>query len=204
MRKLLILCAAILCVSNVLVAQDQPGNSPTTAVSLAAPAPAAPPSSPRRMSSSIETRWQLGVGYQYFRLRAGPLSKGLNGFSTSITYYKNNWLGIEGNIVGTFGSLTPTFKEKYAFYGGGIHLGARNLEKFQPWAHVLFGGTHLSVTQTVGPSSFNGYGVVTGGGVDLMFKPGLGVRVSGDFVSSHLSGAWQKNFQFGAGLVLNF
>jgi hypothetical protein len=144
------------------------------------------------------------VGYQYFRFRAGALSKGLNGFNASVTYFKNDWFGIEGGATGAFGSLTPTFHEKFAFYGGGVHLGMRKMEKFQPWAHALFGGTHVAITQTVGPSSFNGYGVVTGGGVDMMFKPGLGVRVSGDFVGSHISGAWQKNFQFGAGIVLNF
>jgi hypothetical protein len=203
MRKLIVLCAALICLASAAVAQDQPGNSPTAAPSTAAPAPAAAPR-PKTMSAGLDTRWQMSVGYQYFRFRAGTLSKGLNGFGASVTYFKNDWFGIEGNVAGLFGSLTPTFKEKFAFYGGGVHLGARHMEKFQPWAHVLFGGTHLAVTQTVGPSSFNGFGVVTGGGVDVMFKPNLGLRVNGDFVGSHMGGAWQKNFQFGVGIVLNF
>jgi hypothetical protein len=203
MGKLFVLCAALICLASTVLAQDQPANSPTATLSTATPTPVAAPR-PRTMAAGLDERWQMSVSYQYFRFRAGTLSKGLNGFGASVTYFKNDWFGIEGNVAGLFGSVTPTFKEKFAFYGAGVHIGARRMERFQPWAHVLFGGTHLSVTQTVGPSGFNGFGVVTGGGVDLMFRPGLGVRVNGDFVGSRLGGAWQKNFQFGAGIVLNF
>lgn len=202
MRKLVILCAALLCVAALATAQDQPGSaaSPASAESAAAPAAAPHPSA---LSSGM-ARWQVAVSYEYFRLRAAGATTNLNGFNTSVTYFANDWFGIEADGAGVFGSLTPTFKEKLAFYGGGPHLAFRHSAKYQPWVHALFGGGHLSTTQTVGPSSFNGVAIITGGGFDVMMSPRLGWRAQADYAGTRFAGVWQKNFQIKAGIVLNF
>jgi hypothetical protein len=201
MRKIGILCAVILCAATVALAQDQPGNSTPGAP----PAAAAPAATPRPSPlSSAPSRWQLGISYEYFRFRSAGSTTNLNGFNGSLTYFMNDWFGIEADGAGLFGSLSPTIKAKIAWYGGGAHLAYRQHERLQPWVHALIGGARLNITQTVGPSTFNGLSVVTGGGVDMMMSPRLGFRGQADFNGTRFVGTWQKNFQVKAGIVLNF
>src|ERR1019366_7008188 len=58
----------------------------------------------------------------------------------------NPWIadspvGIEGTVTATFGRFSPTVREQVVFYGGGLKVGKRE-GKYQPWAHILFGGAH--------------------------------------------------------------
>ncbi len=206
MRKLVVLCAVLLCFAGLAAAQDQPGNSlPAPLATFASPAVAAPasPAPPPGFVGEF-SRWQLATCYEYFRFRNAAGSAGLQGFNASVTYFVTDSFGIEGDVAAAFGNLTPAFREKFAFYGGGPHVVLARGRVLQPWVHVLFGGAHITTTQGIGPSSLNNLGFVAGGGVDILLNSRFSIRGQGDFVGTRLGGAWQKSFQIKAGIVINF
>src|SRR5271154_5225701 len=47
-------------------------------------------------------RWQLGLGAGMERFRSSVFNATAVGVNTSISYYLNNWLGLEGNAMETF------------------------------------------------------------------------------------------------------
>jgi hypothetical protein len=193
-----------MCLAGVAAAQDQP-----VSPALAAPngaEPAASPAAPQvhgPLPSDL-TRWQVGISYEYFRLRLPIGSGGQNGLNTSFTYYLNDWLGIEGDVGPAFGRVSPTIQTKFLWYGGGVRAYFHRERRWQPWAHALFGGTHLNRTQGIGPTSFAGFGIVAGGGVDRAFSNVFSWRVQGDLVETHLLGGFNTNFEFKTGIVINF
>jgi hypothetical protein len=198
------ICALVLCLAGAAAAQDQPGVA--MPVALGSPAPAASPAlpaAPGRLASGL-TRWQIGISYEYFRLRLPNGSGGLQGLNSSVTYFTNDWLGIEGDVGPAFGQISPAFHTKFLWYGGGVRAYFHRDRRWQPWAHALFGGTHLNTTQGIGPASHNGFGIVAGAGLDRALSPMFAVRAQGDLVETHLVGGWQTNFQIKAGIVFNF
>ncbi len=137
MRKLFVLCGAILFLSMTTAAQDAPAG-------FDASSPASEPAAPATFHPSDRAPWQLGFGYQYQHYKALGQSFHTNGFNTDFTRYLNNWLGIEGTAVMGFGhtSTTPSFVAKSLFVGGGPHVTVHNVGRFEPWVHVVVGWQH--------------------------------------------------------------
>ena len=101
MRKLLLLCGAVLCLSLTAVAQDAPA-------ALDASSPASEPAAPAALSPSDREPWQLGIGYQYQHYKVLGQTFHDNGFNTDITRYLNDWFGVEGTVAMGFGNIgTP-------------------------------------------------------------------------------------------------
>jgi hypothetical protein len=65
----------------------------------AAPAPAALPASPTPnpepkyvfFGDRDDYRWQLGVGFEYFRFNSSAFDANMYGVNTTLTYYTNTW-----------------------------------------------------------------------------------------------------------------
>lgn len=179
------------------------------ALSLNAPAldsePLPPPKPEPRFvfGSSDDYRWQLAVGYEFVRFRSAAFDANLHGLHTSLTYYTNDWFGIEGSVVAAFGpTLFANDRTKYLLYTGGPRIAWRG-RKWEPWAHALFGGMHM-LPQIAGGFSQNAFAFQLGGGADFRFIPQLSARFEGDYVRSQLYSTSQNNFQFGTGLVIHF
>lgn len=211
MRKFLALCSAVLFFSVAVAAQDistTPATSPATTTA-----------SPARYAPSEFNRWQIGVNYNYIRFRPSPgASFNLHGFNTSVSWYKNEWLALEGDVGAAFGStpssggpggLTPGgLDAKLVLYGGGPHLAYRQSQKISPWVHALFGGAHFRFDQTGAPSAnlakLNAFAYMLGGGVDIKLGSKISWRIQGDFLGTRFFSTWQKNAQAQTGIVLNF
>lgn len=166
--------------------------------------PAEPPS-PSSQSYPRETNgpgnvFQLSVGYVFMRFRSAPLTMSLNGVHTSLTYYRKDWLGIEGSVIATFGNAPNGEASRLALYTVGPRV-AWNTRRLQPWLHVLAGGIHV-FPQTA--SGVNGFALQAGGGADYFIKPLLSVRVESDYVRSQLYSAGQNSFTVGTGIVFHF
>ena len=175
------------------------------AVNLAGdPAPATPEPSPRFLyGSSSDFRWQLAIGYEYVRFRSSAFDSNLNGLHTSLTYYTNEWFGIEGNVVAAWGTkLFADETSKYLLFSGGPRIAWRG-RKWEPWAHALFGGAHVN-PQIAGGFSQTGFAIQLGGGADYRFIPQLSLRFEGDYVRTQLYSTSQNNLQGGASLVFHF
>jgi hypothetical protein len=141
--------------------------------------------------------------YQRFDI-GGATSANQYGLHTTV----NRWLGdsmfgIEGDVTVTFGTFAPGRRQQQVFYGGGLHVGSRS-GKFQPWGHVVAGGAHERFSQGIGPNSFNGFGLMAGGGVDLQWRSHIAFRFEGDFLATRYVGVWQKTVSAGAGVLFDF
>jgi hypothetical protein len=195
MRKIITLCAAMLCFAGAAAAQND-----TTATVADSPAPAAA----SKMSSSSGYPWQVGTNFAYQRFDIGGASSNLYGIHTTVNRWLNDGMfGIEGAVTATFGRVSPTNRQQILFYGGGIHVGSRS-GKFQPWAHFDFGGAHERFNQHIGPAAFNGFGLLGGGGVDIQWKSHIAWRVQADYFGTRFNGLWQKSVSTGVGILFDF
>lgn len=181
-----------------------PGSSSAAASAEPAAEPAATPAAHPKyiFGERDDYRWQLAVGFAYFRFQSNLINASMPGFSTSITYFTNDWFGIEGNIVTGF---APTIYDnehvKYFGGGGGIRIGTRRAA-FEPWGHVLVGGGHLQ-PQTAG-NTRTALTVQAGLGVDYRVHARLSFRLEGDYVYSDFFNQTQNNFQGIASVVFHF
>jgi opacity protein-like surface antigen len=147
-------------------------------------------------------RWQLGLGMSLVRFRSSRFYATGVGTSTSLSYFTNEWLAIQGQLTTAF---APTIYQnehvKYVSYGVGPMVAWRE-KKIEPWLHVLAGGLHV-VPQTADASK-NAFAVQLGVGADYRFYPHLSARVGLDWVRSHLFSQWQDSVQATAEVVLHF
>jgi opacity protein-like surface antigen len=193
---------------NFLWLSAQP--RPKTTVSLAEPRPLAESAEPSPASpdpryvygSRDDFRWQLALGVSLVRFRSSQFYATGVGTNTSVTYFTNEWLGIEGSLNTAF---APTIFQnehvKYVSYGAGPKVAWR-ARKWEPWVHTIVGGVHV-LPQTAGFSK-NGLGLQVGGGADYRIYPHLSARLELDWVGAHLFGAWQNSAQANVDIVLHF
>jgi hypothetical protein len=145
----------------------------------------------------------IGAGYVYQKFDLGGNSTNMNGVQGSVSRFINDYFALEGGMTASFGTVNPAIAQHLLFYGGGGRLQLRG-RKLQPWAHAMAGGVYARFTQTIGTATFNGFGIMAGGGVDYKFRPRVALRVQADFLASHLSTFWQKTVSVGGGIVFNF
>lgn len=172
--------------------------------SFAAPAEAAPASPNPKFAygSRNDFRWQLALGVALLRFRSSIYYATGVGTDTSVTYFTNEWLGVEGKINTAFApAINLNEHVKYFSYGGGPKISWRG-RRWEPWAHTIVGGAHI-LPQT-GDNSKHGLGVQVGGGADYRIFPHLSARVGVDWVRTHLFGEWQNSGQANADIVLHF
>jgi opacity protein-like surface antigen len=186
-------------------AQSRPKNTLSFAepALLAEPAEPSPAPNPKYVYGSRDDyRWQLALGISLVRFRSSLYYATGVGSNTSLTYFTNEWLGVEGNVNTAF---APTIYQnehiKYVSYGGGPKVAWR-ARKWEPWLHTIAGGVHI-LPQTAG-SSQNGFGLQVGGGVDYRIYPHLSARLELDWVRTHLFSAWQNSAQANLDIVLHF
>jgi opacity protein-like surface antigen len=177
----------------------------TLPMEVGEPAAAAPDPEPKPRfiySDRDDYRWQLGLGVSFERFRSSIYSASGVGTNTSLSYFLNDWFGVEGN-VSTFFAPTIWNGEhiKLVNYGAGPRIAWRR-PRWEPWLHGLVGGAH-ALPQTAGHSE-NGFSVQLGGGADYRFLPRLSLRLEVDYVRTRLFSQWQNNGQAAAGIVFHF
>jgi len=132
MKTILGVIFALLACACAAQAQDTAGPESFTDSASYNPGPAASPPVPSpipgQASRSRENRiesgaFQLGVGYEFVRFRSSAFYASLSGLHTSFTYFRKDWLGIEGSVVAAFGS-SNFFNEpsRLLLYGAGPRI----------------------------------------------------------------------------------
>ncbi len=170
-------------------------------LALAAEALPAAPDPKFVYGSRDDFRWQLALGVTVLRFRSSKYYATGVGTNTSVTYFTNEWFGVEGDLITSFApTIYLSEHVKYFSYGGGPKIAWR-ARKWEPWMHAIVGGAHIQ-PQTTG--SRNGFDFMAGGGVDYRIFPHLSARVEVDWVRTHLFGEWQNNAQANADIVLHF
>jgi hypothetical protein len=174
---------------------------PASAAPEAEPLPPAP--SPKFLYGSRDDfRWQMALGVSVVRFRSSLFYATGVGTNSSVTYFTNDWFGVEGNVNTAFAStIYANERVKFVGYGGGPKIAWRR-GKWEPWAHVLAGGLHV-LPQTAGNSK-NGFELQTGGGADYRIFPHLSARLEVDWLQLRVFGAWRSSGQANADIVLHF
>jgi len=183
--------------SNVAEATPEPASALPPAPT---PAPAA---NPRYIFGTRDDyRWQLGIGFEFFRFQSSQFNANLIGLNTSLSYYTNSWFAVEGDVITGFSTSTIGTAHSKIFGGlGGFRIGSRRAN-WEPWLHGLGGGGHLQPQTAAGGRT--GVMALAGGGVDYRIHSRLSFRFEGDWVFSQFFSQTQNNFQGIAGAVLHF
>jgi hypothetical protein len=203
MRKLLILCTALFCLSLNASAQDSTAalDSGSSEAEPAAPVPAS-------LIPADREPWQIGVGFQYQHYNVLGLKFHDFAYQAGVTRYFNNYLGVEGTVLTGFGHAgsNPSITAKSLFLGGGAHISVLDRPHWEPWVHVLVGWERFRFTESnvLGNNSHAAF--LAGGGLDYKIHSGrLYWRVQGDFFGTNIGPpGFSKDYFFGTGLVLNF
>ena len=165
-------------------------------------------------AAMAEDKADIFGGYQYLHVSSGTSGVNgfnLNGWNGALSGYFNRYLGLTADFSGTYG--TPSFQgvgvstHVYTYMFGPVVRA--NAGKLEPFAHALFGGTHISGAVSSGgvsvSSSDSGFSWALGGGVDYKFLPHIAIRVGQfDFLQTHISGNSQNNFRYSGGVVIRF
>ncbi len=145
---------------------------------------------------------QVGLGFAFVRFRSSVYEASAAGVNTSVSYFFNDWIAIEGTVTTAF---APTIylneHVKYLGYGAGPRF-VLSRGRWDPWAHVILGGAHI-FPQT-GQGSKNGFELQVGPGVDYNLTPRVAVRLGGDWLRTNLFGTSQNSAQATLSFVYNF
>jgi hypothetical protein len=201
MRKLLILCLALFCLSVKASAQD-------STAAFDASSTASEPAAPSSLIPADREPWQLGAGFQFLQFNVLNHKFHDFGYQADVTRYLNNWFGVEGAAIAGFGNLggaNSNQDAKSVFLGGGPHISVYNTTHFEPWVHVLVGWERFRFTQSTTLGSISHAAFYAGAGVDYKIGGGrLYWRVQGDFIGTNVGPSISANYSFGTGVVLNF
>jgi len=182
--------------------------APVIATALAVPIeaaePAAPSPKPKFLYSRDDiVRWELGLGFTWIRFRSSIFNASTLGVKTSVTYFTNEWFGIEGNVSAAFGrEIFDREHVKLLIYGAGPKIVWRRYKRWDPWMHAILGGAHEQ-PQTAG-NSRNAFAVQLGGGGDYNFNSRFSGRLEANYVRTSFFSQSQNNFQLAAGVVMHF
>lgn len=143
---------------------------------------------------------ELFVGYQFTHLQ--PAFNG-SGFNVAVAKNVKSVFGVAGDF-----SAGWTGNRRSYTYTGGPVLSAK-LSAVQPFAHALFGAITTSnpgTTNVTNGDRRTGFAMFLGGGLDMGWRNGLGIRVvQVDWLRTDVGQvARSKNFRASAGIVWKF
>jgi hypothetical protein len=191
-----------------LLAPAENGFSPATPAAEAnaeAPAPATPAANPKYVvfGDRDDYRWQLGVGVDFVHFNSVAFDSNMVGLNTTVTYFTNDWFGVEGSVITAFGGQTFNSPNHAKMFGGagGIRIGSRRA-RWEPFAHALGGGAHLQPQTSYGNRT--SIMALAGGGVDFRLHARLSLRAEGDWLFTSYFNQNQNNLQVVGGVVFHF
>ena len=144
-------------------------------------------------------------------------TRNLNGFELSATYRFLPFLGIAADFSGHYGATLNHSPSSVHQYTGLAGPEVAFPSRVSPFAHVLFGGTHQTVTAGavtpvtnegyygVVPNTVHSFATAIGAGIDLKLIPHIGLRpIQIDYLLTRLHSNTQNQPRISAGLVLHF
>jgi hypothetical protein len=147
-------------------------------------------------------RWQLGIGAEWIRFRSSIFNASAVGIKASVTYFTNDWFGIEGNLAAGFApEIFNKEHVKILVYGAGPKIAWRE-RKWEPWVHAILGGAHEQ-PQTAANGK-NAFAVEAGGGADYRFNPRFSGRLEANWIRTSFFSQSQNNFELMGGVVFHF
>ena len=156
-------------------------------------------------------------GYSYLRtdLPSGTHNN-LNGWNGSLEGKFLPWIGIVADLSGHYGSpqypipcppggnpcTLPADTKTYSFiFGPRVSV---SMGKITPFAHALFGASHVSRNFPGFSDSDTSFASAYGGGLDYHLVPLVNWRFQADLLHTSLFNDKQNNVRLSTGIVLHF
>jgi len=160
-------------------------------------------------------RTEFFGGYSYMRLEDNGVDgqdRDLNGYNVSgaVTVFKK-YLSLKVDISGHFGDFlvnqVPRIDQGQTLFLGGPQITLRKNERFQPFAHVLFGAARRKLeADAIGLDlTDTGFAFAAGGGVDVSTPLGKKVAVrlvQADYVRTRINDVSFGNLRISTGIVV--
>jgi len=152
------------------------------------------------------SHFEVFGGYSYFRGN-DPVdgSFNLSGWNSALVKNINQWFGIVVDVSGHYGSpfATPLVdSQRNHTFLFGPQVSFRAHPRFIPFAHVLFGFSHVNVGLAAVFTSDMGQAYGAGGGVDIKLSDRLSIRAAEfDYINIRLSGVGSHNLRVSSGIV---
>lgn len=183
--------------STFLTASASPAES-----AMPDPSPSPAPDPKFLYGGRDDFRWQLAVGADWLRFRSNIFNASAVGIKSSVTYFMNDWFGVEGNVLTAFApEIFQAEHVKLLTFGGGPKIAWRE-RRWEPWAHAIVGGAR-EFPQVAGQGRTS-FATELGGGADYRFNPRFSGRLEADWVHTSFFSHTQNNFELMGGIVFHF
>jgi opacity protein-like surface antigen len=162
--------------------------------------------------------YELYGGYSYiFRpydhTQDFPVSGGMNGWEASLRVpfpIFGSWLGIKGDVSGSYRNDAPNFNPHAYFFLLGPQVSA-HLGRSTVFVHGLVGSSHLNDTAIPSLKSNSTFAAAVGGGLDYGLARALAWRLQADYYNTNFQSTDNQiheivnsNGRVSTGLVLRF
>jgi len=164
------------------------------------------------LPSMAQDRVEVFGGYQYLHIGGsdGVSGQGFNGWDAAVTGYFNKFVGVTGDLSGSYATVDGVNAHVYSYSGGTVV--AFREGKVNPFAHFLVGGSSLGASADGVSVSTNGFTMMFGGGVDVKVAHAISFRVADvDWVYYHIGGidggpssSQSNNVRITSGIVFRF
>jgi hypothetical protein len=176
---------------------------PEPASSQALGRPSAPPPHPSFNYTERESRWEFALGLALVGFRSSAFTATGVGVNSSLAYFLNNWIALEGSATSAFAStIFLNERVKYLGYTAGPRFSLGQWQRLEPWVHALFGGVHVIPQTALGGQ--NGFELLAGAGADYAFNPRVSARIGVDYLRTNRFGQSQNNLQGILDMVFHF
>lgn len=146
-------------------------------------------------------------GYQYTNVSDGTDRHNFNGWNAAVTAFPHKYVGLTADFSGAYGSPFSTDVKLHNFLFGPTFRFP--LQKATPFAHALFGASHVNI-DTDPSISDHAFSFAFGGGLDVSAGHRLGLRLAQlDYLGTRFrpgtfAPGTLNHFRYSTGLVLKF
>jgi hypothetical protein len=144
--------------------------------------------------AQVPTSGNVFLGYSYNRANFSGGGINLNGWNGALEGKIAPFFGVVVDISGQYGSGVS---QHNVLFGPRVSV---PVGRVTPFAHVLFGVSHVSG----GGDSDTSFGDTIGGGIDYKLIKVIGWRFQGDLLQTRFFGGTQNDFRFSTGVVVHF
>lgn len=147
--------------------------------------------------AQLPTKGNVFFGYSYNHAEVvSNDSVNLNGWNASLEGNFAPWIGIVGDIGGTYGDHVG--EHNYLF---GPRASLR-VGKYRPFAELLIGAAHINAAH--GASTDTSFANAIGGGLDYQVWGPVSVRGQLDWIHTRFFSEGQNDVRFSTGIAVHF
>ena len=148
-------------------------------------------------SAQLPTKGNVFFGYSYNRAEiVSNDAINLNGWNASLEGDFLPWIGIVGDLGGTYGSHVG--EHNYLF---GPRASVR-VGKYRPFAELLIGAAHINIRN--GAATDTSFANAVGGGLDYQIFGPVSWRGQLDWIHTRFFGNGQNDVRFSTGIAVHF